>query len=771
MNLQVQEVTAFLKARHVPVIDEWTVECLDWLKQEYQGQNITSDEMKQNVYDQWLDSDLNEIAAPSLPQNISQQKKTLLSGNYALQINSLQDVSMPAYGQLVKLQGKENENVLVCATQQTQQTQNKFEPKSNRMLMLQLTDGHQSLEGMEYQPIPGLSVDTSPGTKIMVCGTVQCRLGVLLLTAQSVQVLGGDVEGLLETNSKLQILANALGVDGSQVSQQEPVQTASNRREPVIQETIDLTINTNSSNDNVNSNAFRNTGTHQVLPSRTNQAAFDDEVGFSDDLGDDLDALMLNEIQQIEEMDRIQQMASSADEETEWPADDDIDEVWLEQVEHNHDIEGPDHQGQNIPTASNSSIRNRQDVKKVQEETTSTHLKATTASYQTTTNRSFPLGSKVHNSDGYVQTGVKLQDKKTEVRIAKPTGVRLNKVVALDEDKTKPGLNNFSADRSQFLPERHSSPGSVSSNSNKLVNNRSQNSNLQPDSFGLKSRINPDQTSCMSKTVSPSSTNVVSESKQWNQQPRPALQKDTSNSRSIYNKNLQTVSGKPVPATGIAARITKEPSGKDTSDPSILSTASSVDTPNTTSCIQSSGADAFEASGSNVFEDASSAKRRRLCSSEGIAIKESSPTVTLSSVMSRIQAQEIFTFNIKGFVVTLLSPLSRKDGYWSILAKISDKTASVDVELSNQVLTLLIGFSVPEMTQMKKSLKSLEATEAKDLEKKLRQGLAQCQKSLIDMHCLMTIKVRLDEERPLVTMVGTTSPEDIATKFREVPKQ
>ena len=39
MNLQVQEVTAFLKARHVPVIDEWTVECLDWLKQEYQVVN------------------------------------------------------------------------------------------------------------------------------------------------------------------------------------------------------------------------------------------------------------------------------------------------------------------------------------------------------------------------------------------------------------------------------------------------------------------------------------------------------------------------------------------------------------------------------------------------------------------------------------------------------------------------------------------------------------------------------------------------------------
>ena len=34
----------------------------------------------------------------------------------------MQDVSQPAYGQLVKLQGKENENVLVsAATQSTQQ--------------------------------------------------------------------------------------------------------------------------------------------------------------------------------------------------------------------------------------------------------------------------------------------------------------------------------------------------------------------------------------------------------------------------------------------------------------------------------------------------------------------------------------------------------------------------------------------------------------------------------------------------------------------------
>ena len=35
MNLQVSDVAAYLRSRHVRVLDEWTAECLDWLKQEY----------------------------------------------------------------------------------------------------------------------------------------------------------------------------------------------------------------------------------------------------------------------------------------------------------------------------------------------------------------------------------------------------------------------------------------------------------------------------------------------------------------------------------------------------------------------------------------------------------------------------------------------------------------------------------------------------------------------------------------------------------------
>ncbi len=32
--------------------------------------------------------------------------------------------------------------------------------------MLQLTDGHETVQGMEFEPIPHLSVNTAPGTKV-----------------------------------------------------------------------------------------------------------------------------------------------------------------------------------------------------------------------------------------------------------------------------------------------------------------------------------------------------------------------------------------------------------------------------------------------------------------------------------------------------------------------------------------------------------------------------------------------------------------------------
>ena len=40
------------------------------------------------------------------------------------------------------------------------------DPKPTRMLLLNITDGTTDCQAMEYQPIPQVSVDTTPGTKV-----------------------------------------------------------------------------------------------------------------------------------------------------------------------------------------------------------------------------------------------------------------------------------------------------------------------------------------------------------------------------------------------------------------------------------------------------------------------------------------------------------------------------------------------------------------------------------------------------------------------------
>ncbi|KAK3735352.1 hypothetical protein QZH41_005462 [Actinostola sp. cb2023] len=82
--------------------------------------------------------------------------------------------------------------------------------KPSRMLYLQMTDGSQSVQGMEYQLIPGLNQNILPGTKIQIQGPLPCRLGVLLLTAKNVRILGGSVDELAEKNSAWNMLHNSI---------------------------------------------------------------------------------------------------------------------------------------------------------------------------------------------------------------------------------------------------------------------------------------------------------------------------------------------------------------------------------------------------------------------------------------------------------------------------------------------------------------------------------------------------------------------------------
>ncbi|XP_065601601.1 recQ-mediated genome instability protein 1 [Cyrtonyx montezumae] len=194
---------------HVKVPLSWLEACINWIQEENGGGNLSQAQINKQVFEQWLLTDLRDLEYPVLPDGILDAPKGELSGFYSLQIDSLLDVSQPAYSQLQKMRGKSTVNEEITAN--TQAFQKPWEAKPTRMLMLQLTDGIHQIQGMEYQPVPVLHSNLPPGTKITVHGNVAYRLGVLLLKPENVKLLGGEVDALLEEYSQERVLARLLG--------------------------------------------------------------------------------------------------------------------------------------------------------------------------------------------------------------------------------------------------------------------------------------------------------------------------------------------------------------------------------------------------------------------------------------------------------------------------------------------------------------------------------------------------------------------------------
>lgn len=201
--------TWLLATWHVKVPLMWLEACVNWIQEENNNANLSQAQVNKQVLEQWLLTDLRDLEHPLLPDNILETPKGELNGFYALQINSLVDVSQPAYSQIQKLRGKNTTNDLVSA--ETQITPKPWEARPSRMLMLQLTDGVTQIQGMEYQSIPALHGGLPPGTKILVHGCILFRLGVLLLKPENVKVLGGEVDGLSEEYAQEKVLARLIG--------------------------------------------------------------------------------------------------------------------------------------------------------------------------------------------------------------------------------------------------------------------------------------------------------------------------------------------------------------------------------------------------------------------------------------------------------------------------------------------------------------------------------------------------------------------------------
>ena len=90
-------------------------------------------------------------------------------------MNWVRDVGRPSYAQLQCLQKVDTSNLSVYTMPQEkdQGEENTVHGHvgekipTNRMLMMELTDGAQGIKAMEYQPIPLFSPDLKPGTKVL----------------------------------------------------------------------------------------------------------------------------------------------------------------------------------------------------------------------------------------------------------------------------------------------------------------------------------------------------------------------------------------------------------------------------------------------------------------------------------------------------------------------------------------------------------------------------------------------------------------------------
>ncbi|XP_006639056.1 tudor domain-containing protein 3 isoform X1 [Lepisosteus oculatus] len=119
-----------------------------------------------------LNSDLRPIGRKFLPNEINSGRVEKLDGPCILQVQKIRNVAAP----------KDNEESQAAP----------------RMLRLQMTDGHTNCIGIEFKYLSKVSMNTPPGTKVKLLGTVLLKNGFLLLDETKIAILGGEVDHMIE---------------------------------------------------------------------------------------------------------------------------------------------------------------------------------------------------------------------------------------------------------------------------------------------------------------------------------------------------------------------------------------------------------------------------------------------------------------------------------------------------------------------------------------------------------------------------------------------
>lgn len=608
----VQRVETWLQATwHIRAPFQWLEACINWIQQENAGANLIQAQINKQVFEQWLLTDLRDLEHPVLPDGISQAAKVEVNGFYCLQIDSLVDVSQPAYSQIQKLRGKDATNENVTAV--TQASQKPWEAKPNRLLMLQLTDGVQQLQGMEYQPIPVLHANLHPGTKILLQGEIICCLGVLLLKPGNVKVIGGEVEVLVEEFTQERVLSRLLG---------EP-ENATVRPNNMDQELV-------GADDVVHNNAGPSDEELLASLEADDQLVMNNEVGYESGYGsrsEHSSVITLNSAPQSNHSYISGQSFGARTPQT------------VPQISNEELVDFDDADFDDFPVEELDEVIFQQELHAVseQEQHLSNNPEPFVANYCPPQNSTRPNDvASLLNLNSRSETLI-------NDSIEQPLPVKLQTNAKTIEMKLQERSEDFQSNRTGILEiqNRETLAGEYKSKPSSVI--------------GLTNVAN-----CPEKVTI-----------------RPVIKCEPFDNQPL---GIATVYGS---------------SRKDSSASSAL-------------------------------------KERGLsCSLSNINIDTNSLPFTYLSVLLAKKPVTVTVVKVKAFIVTLLGNLSNSTGSWSIQAKISDGSEYLDVELANQILSSLIGYSVAETKVLKKDPVQ---------RKNVMAGLQKCQQELIDLCCIMTIE-------------------------------
>ncbi|KAL3882558.1 hypothetical protein ACJMK2_028893 [Sinanodonta woodiana] len=774
---------SWLKSQFIFVPEDWLQACIEWIQEENQDGHLPQQQLYNLVYEQWLLSDLHELHTSCLPEGLSGIAKFRLKGTFALQIDSIVDVSKSFYSQLQDVKGTFNTNSLVSADDPTQKP---WEPKSSQMLKLKLTDGSQTVQGMEYQPIKQLSPDIRPGAKVIVQGDVLCRHGVLMLREHNIRVLGGEVDTQVEANTPVSILEQAMDLgaanagkthrqefEGGEIKSSKQSLSSRGGEKRSLVMPVDCSQNSmlGSRNavsvQNINNNVKKEKSV-EVIENLDDQ--WDDEFNY-DAIIDDF------------EMENFVEDSTSPQEKREA-----INSVGarMEPTVMNKPNEGI----MNHPKTSLSALNTVDNSYRGSSTTYGRENNLNTTRINGPRNTSFTeSGNRVNSrsstrtgndngsdavSNSYQRRGIDIKTEKFEddagfdddfdmdemeaafnssyglcsgnaVGKSVPTGnseMNTRTSVKVDLGKRKSETNCFTT-HAVTVPVQYSGSSAVHNNktSNAVISSK-ENSGVNP-----------------SKSASGTDTNQTKPGKKRNATtlhnfftPSKVLKLD--DIKYEADGDFQNPSSTSTPMSK-ACRVEKQAEQKleaKSLKPPLIIPADSVPSPVKGVKEQQHSQFDFDLDLDRFSFNPGSMEK-----------SPERPFTYLLEVVKKMRSQTFSKsqFRVKAYISTLTSKLTLKDDEWCLSCKLNDGTSSLVVDLSNGVLTQLIGFSGQDSMEMRKRAKFDPGV--KDV---LVEGLQQCQQKLIDLMCIMEVEISPDHAKPVVIALIPISSEHIHVLYR-----